>query len=1043
MNQLYLFHDKLILRTPRFPLQRTIDEQTILQLLQEEAFLEALYLASPVLYKQCIKWKDGLVMHEKDVKKIKHSLAKYYTRMTSRCTPFGLFSGCAVVPWGESNKQIIIMNDRIKRHTRLDMHYLCSLAQKLAVMPGIQERLLFFSNNSLYKIGDEIRYIEYTYIAGKRSHQISSIAVTATLEKLLKISASGCSIDTMVQLLKDDDISEEEAGKFVDELIKAQLIVSELDPAITGEEFIHQIVATLKERIPGSYTDIHDILHVLEEVSKLLLELDEKGINNPTKYKNIMALLNRLDHPYEENKLFQTDIITVASGNIDVTIKDKLGEALSILNRLTIPEQDNQLQSFVNRFIERYEEMEMSLLEVLDTETGIGFSDEPNRDLLPLVQDVYLQRNGTEKQITWGKLENFLVTKLTDDQKESNQGATIAKEELNDFQEDWQDLPSSLSVMFRMIDKATGTIFVESVSGPSAACLLGRFAHSSNSICEVVNNITQVEQDNDPDIVYAEIIHLPESRTGNILLHPPFRKYEIPYLASSSLTIEHQITTQDLLISIRNNRIVLRSKRLDKEIMPRLSNAHNYANNALPVYKFLCSLQHQGKRKGLYFNWGGLSIQHIYFPRVSYKNIILSLATWHFTRKEINALIGHNEEKLQVAVRKFCIQWKLPRYIVLVEGDNTLLVDFESEIMVQAWIAAIKEKEKVVLKEFLFSNGNITDQAGNQYSNQLIAIYIKQAPSYKPVESFVSGKSKLQPVVRKFSLGSEWLYYKLYCGTRTADKILLEAIQPITQKLSKIGLIDKWFFVRYNDPNFHLRVRFQLTDHRSIGEALEQIYYYISPFEKAGYIWKSQTDTYNRELERYGSNSIELAESFFHHDSNAVLNLLNLTSGDQREELRWLWGLRSINELLNNFCFSTNQKLVLLSSLKDAYAKEFNSGKSLKEQLKVKLRESRKKINEIMDENIDTSNELYTIVHLLKERSGQLSETITGIERLWKNEQLQMPFLSLIGSYIHMLVNRLIVSNPRLHELVMYDFLFHYYQSNLARQKQEQNELLL
>jgi len=59
-------------------------------------------------------------------------------------------------------------------------------------------------------------------------------------------------------------------------------------------------------------------------------------------------------------------------------------------------------------------------------------------------------------------------------------------------------------------------------------------------------------------------------------------------------------------------------------------------------------------------------------------------------------------------------------------------------------------------------------------------------------------------IKRTFIPGDEWLYIKLYTGYKTADTILTEILPEIISKLKDEQLIDKWFFIRYYDPHYHL-----------------------------------------------------------------------------------------------------------------------------------------------------------------------------------------------------------------------------------------------
>ncbi len=93
----FYFLDELVLRTPALPFTTLLTEEKISSLLKDADFLEAVYLASPVLYKECIRLNNGELHDIKEISKIRVSLSKYYQRMYSRCTPFALFSGCSFV----------------------------------------------------------------------------------------------------------------------------------------------------------------------------------------------------------------------------------------------------------------------------------------------------------------------------------------------------------------------------------------------------------------------------------------------------------------------------------------------------------------------------------------------------------------------------------------------------------------------------------------------------------------------------------------------------------------------------------------------------------------------------------------------------------------------------------------------------------------------------------------------------------------------------------------------------------------------------------
>lgn len=1032
MNTPYIFDQRLVLRTPRYPWTGYLSEPDLKTLLDDCAFLEAIYLASPVLYEECIKWKENLITDKKAIEKISRSLGKYFIRMSSRCTPFGLFSGCAVVKWNDAATGLVVNDEQIGRHTRLDMHYLCALSRELAQLPAIKPQLLYFPNSSIYPIGDELRYVEYEYVNDRRIHQISSVTASEYLDKALNAARNGATIQHLAELLTGPDVPAEDALQFIDELISSQLLVSEIEPAITGTEFLQQLLATLRKIDEGTGT-VSAVLQILHEVEQCLQQIDAGQANSIAQYRHIMQLLDQLGLSYDESRLFQTDIVKQVSGKgLHTSLQDQLYAALEAMNKMGAYRENANLQTFIRRFYERYEEREMPLLEVLDGETGIGYADSACRDITPLIDDIILPGKEQTPRYTWNRLETMLNGKMIDMYDRGLRSIEITTEDLEGFSACWDEMPPSFSVMFRLVNN--DTLYLENAGGSSAANLLGRFAHTDPAVNRLVCDITAQEQAQDPDVIFAEVIHLPESRTGNILLHPVFRNYEIPYLAQSSLNKEQQIDLQDLYISVKHNRIVLRSARLGKQIIPRLSTAHNYATNALPVYRFLCDLQCQDKRPALSFNWGSLRAQHRFLPRVTFKRTILHLACWNFAQQDIKQLSGKEGAALQQALQAFRQQWRLPRHLVLSDGDNELLIDFDDPAMVRIWLDTVKNRPSFIMREFVNDQQVVTDGKGGSYVNQLIAVLYKNAPSYAHLNTARPGTPFSAPVQRQFIPGSEWLYYKLYCGPRSADKILNLAIKPLSEALQEAGLTDKWFFIRYNDPDFHLRLRFHLKDVSRIGDVMNKVHAYLHDFKTAGYIWKMQLDAYSREIERYGNATMELTETLFCYDSVACVDMLDNTWGDERDHVRWLWALRSVEELLECFGFSTAEKHELMLRLSTSFGTEFNMDRSLKLQLNNKYRANKQLIAQIMDRSAMPAHK--TLIEILHIRSQHIRPLAGKINTLQRQGVLEVPLLSLLGSYIHMMINRIAAADARMQEMVIYSLLESYYRSMIARTKQ-------
>lgn len=283
-------------------------------------------------------------------------------------------------------------------------------------------------------------------------------------------------------------------------------------------------------------------------------------------------------------------------------------------------------------------------------------------------------------------------------------------------------------------------------------------------------------------------------------------------------------------------------------------------------------------------------------------------------------------------------------------------------------------------------------------------------------------------IKRTFILGDKWFYFKIYTGVKTADSLLIDHFEPIINIWKKKNYIDKWFFIRYYDPEFHLRIRLRLTDQKNILPIIQDLNFLLTDSMQKNLVWKLQIDTYTRELERYGAERIEDIESIFYRDSEMTIKILDYTENNGIQNVQWLSGLYSIDSLLNSFKVPLERKKQLMEKYVSSFSAEMNLDTDLKRQLSLKYRKNKKNIDLFLLKNTEHTQ----LIDLVSQRDKEMEHSISKII----NEELDFENLGrLIFSISHMSLNRLYRTKSRQNEFVSYHLLFYYYESKLAQLK--------
>ena len=283
---------------------------------------------------------------------------------------------------------------------------------------------------------------------------------------------------------------------------------------------------------------------------------------------------------------------------------------------------------------------------------------------------------------------------------------------------------------------------------------------------------------------------------------------------------------------------------------------------------------------------------------------------------------------------------------------------------------------------------------------------------------------------RAYIPGETWVYYKLYTGIKTSDILLMKVIYPVVRELLYKGLIRSYFFIRYTDPDFHLRVRFLLKDECFTGEVMAVVKQHLRKFVNSGEVWKVQLDTYVRELERYHPLLIELSEWLFYYDSECVIQLLRRIEKEHHEEYRWMIALSLIDLLFDDFKFRIEDRSEIMIKMSDSYKKEFGFNMYNAKQFNTKYRQNRLIIESVLANTI--SDKRFGILYnCVLKRSKDICPIVSDIQRICNRYKINIQ--DLLHSYVHISLNRLFRSRNRIHELVLYDFMKRYYNGMLAR----------
>src|SRR6185312_4890352 len=378
--------------------------QRLYELITVPETREAIFIACPDLIGFIEDWRSK--PETKRGRNTERALVRYFSRMTGRPTPFGLFAGMSLGRIGEGTRLATEGRDKFRRRTRLDFDYLVKLSEEIALSAKLRKDLIYRPNSSLYRSGGRTRYLESKRNGQGLSYQLISVEETSYLIATLELAREGKKPRSLAGALVDRNISFDEAEKYINLLIDSQILVPDLFVPVTGPDPLVSLLDQLRR-----HRETRSIAKILRRTRSELARIDRDGFGiDLNRYRTMAQSLDHLPGQADPSHLFQVDLIKPARNAVlGGEVLDEIIRGVSLLHRITPRTAVDSLTRFRNAFAERYEEREVPLAEALDEESGIGF--QASAELPALVAGLELPSKPETK--TWDSRQEFLLQTLS------------------------------------------------------------------------------------------------------------------------------------------------------------------------------------------------------------------------------------------------------------------------------------------------------------------------------------------------------------------------------------------------------------------------------------------------------------------------------------------------------------------------------------------------------------------------------------------------------------------------------------------------------
>jgi thiopeptide-type bacteriocin biosynthesis protein len=801
--------------------------------------------------------------------------------------------------------------------------------------------------------------------------------------------------------------------QLITELWQQTLLLTDLRPPLTTADPARYVSQHLAD-IPAAGHTLAALEAVLDAASSWDTLPPEEGA---AAYRELLNQAKTMI-PSPVKTPLQTDMALALNGrHINQDIGTEAARAAELLLRLTpLPDGLPYLTAYRREFVSRYGECrEVPLLEVLDSNFGLGSPTAYNTSSA--------WRVATSKAAGRSQTLLDLACAALRDRRSVVELDAATLSRLETWPPSPDTAPPSMDIYAFVAASSAAAMDAgefQVIVGPNLGAMaagrnLARFADMLAPEAETaLERAARAEEAQLPRCIWAELVYLPSQlRSANVVIRPAVRTHEIALAVSPGVSASNVIPLDELVLGVRDNRFYVRWPTENTEVAVSAGHMLNHMN-APAVCRFLADVGRDGMPQLSEFDWG-TATNFPFLPRIQVGRIVLHPAQWRVSKEYLRPT---PPDVFMERLDLWREHWQVPRHVYMSAGDNRLLLDLEDAKQadeLRTELRDLQDREQILLQEVLPGFDKVwTNGPGGRFITEFVVSLVRRSnPSSVGVTANATATTSRQssyapityvPAVAQPSQlcppGSDWLFAKLYCPRDLAEDLIVGPLLTFADDAVSSGWAKKWFFLRYSDPEPHLRLRFQSVPELLSGELLPRLCAWGAELMARDLCLRFGLDTYEREVERYGGPSgVSAAESLFAADSRAVAQLLHLIGRRELQLDRILLAVVSVDDLLMSLRMDEVTRL-------QWYREQVTSRREVSHeyrQLKSSLRSLVSDPGHLLAQPGGEA-----AARILAARRAALAPVADRLVGLAEQNELSQPLTTLYRSFVHLHCNRLL-----------------------------------